>query len=171
MGLIHVYTGDGKGKTTAACGLICRQLGYGNRVVLIQFLKGGVSGETLFLRNAEHCRVIRQEEAKKFVFQMNDAEKREEAEKCESLLAQAFDAVETADLVVLDELFGVLECGLLQLRDTLRLAETLPNNCELVLTGRNAPQDWVERADYVTEMKEIKHPMRRGVTARHGIEY
>lgn len=171
MGLIHVYTGDGKGKTTAACGLICRQLGYGNRVVLIQFLKGGVSGETLFLRNAEHCCVVRQEEAKKFVFQMNDAEKREEAEKCESLLAQAFDAVETADLVVLDELFGALECGLLRLRDTLRLAEALPNNCELVLTGRNAPREWMERADYVTEMKEIKHPMRRGVTARHGIEY
>lgn len=171
MGLIHVYTGDGKGKTTAACGLICRQLGYGKHVVLIQFLKGGISGETLFLRNAEHCRVIRQEEAKKFVFQMNDMEKKKEAGKCENLLAQAFDELKTADLVVLDELFGALECGLLRLRDTLRLAETLPKACELVLTGRNAPQEWVERADYVTEMKEIKHPMRRGVTARHGIEY
>lgn len=171
MGLIHVYTGDGKGKTTAACGLICRQLGYGNRVVLIQFLKGGISGETLFLRDAENCRVIRQEEAKKFVFQMSDAEKREETEKCENLLAQAFEAVKTADLVVLDELFGALECGLLNLRDTLRLTELLPERCELVLTGRNAPKEWTERADYVTEMREIKHPMRRGVTARHGIEY
>lgn len=171
MGLIHVYTGDGKGKTTAACGLICRQLGYGKRVALIQFLKGGISGETLFLQTRENCKVIRQKEAKKFVFQMNDAEKRKEAENCEQLLAQAFDVIKTADLVVLDELFGALECGLLNLQDTLRLAEILPEPCELVLTGRNAPKEWMERADYVTEMKEIKHPMRRGVTARHGIEY
>ncbi len=171
MGLIHIYTGNGKGKTTAACGLICRQLGYGNRVVLIQFLKGGISGEALFLAQLENCAVVRQEEAKKFVFQMNEMEKQQEAEKCRKLWSRACEAIQQADLVVLDELFGVLSCGLLELEETLQLAERLPEQCELVLTGREAPDEWVRRADYVTSMEEVKHPMQRGITARRGIEY
>ena len=171
MGLIHVYTGEGKGKTTAACGLICRQLGHGKHVVLIQFLKGGESGEAMFLAQTENCRVVRQSAPKKFVFQMDDMEKQQEAEKCRALWAQACAAVEHADLVVLDEVFGALSCGLLRLEETLQLAQRLPERCELVLTGRQAPEEWVRRADYVTDMKEIEHPMRHGVSARCGIEY
>jgi len=171
MGLIHIYTGDGKGKTTAACGFICRQLGYGNKVVLIQFLKGGISGESLFLSQTENCTVVRGQEAKKFVFQMDKAEKQQEAEICRALWNEACEAVKHADLVVLDEVFGALSCGLLEPEETLRLAELLPEQCELVLTGRDAPAEWVRRADYVTEMQEVKHPMQRGVPARRGIEY
>ena len=171
MGLIHIYTGDGKGKTTAACGLICRQLGYGNQVVLIQFLKGGTSGEALFLSQMGNCKVIRQQEVKKFVFQMDEMEKLQEAEICQALWSQACEAVEHADLVVLDEVFGALSCGLLELDETLQLAELLPERCELVLTGRDAPEEWRRRADYVTEMREVKHPMQRGILARQGIEY
>ncbi len=171
MGLIHIYTGNGKGKTTAACGLICRQLGYGKQVVLIQFLKGGISGESLFLSQPENCMVVRQAEAKKFVFQMDEAEKQQEIEKCHALWSQACTAVKNADLVVLDELFGALSSGLLELAETLQLAELLPERCELVLTGRDAPEEWIRHADYVTEMQEVKHPMQRGILARQGIEY
>lgn len=171
MGLIHVYTGNGKGKTTAACGLICRQLGYGNHVVLIQFLKGGVSGEALFLNQHKNCTVIRQKDVKKFVFQMNAVEKRQEAEKCRDLWLQACEAVREADLVVLDEVFGAISCGLLNLEETVQIAGQLPERCELVLTGRDAPEAWVALADYVTNMEEVKHPMQRGTVARRGIEY
>ncbi len=171
MGLIHIYTGNGKGKTTAACGLACRQLGYGKQVVMIQFLKGGTSGETEFLRNQAHCRILRQDEPKKFVFQMNAQEKEQEKQKCCTLWEEACDAVQQADLVILDEIFGTLSCGLLNLQDTLQLAKILPPRCELVLTGRDAPPEWVLQADYVTEMQEVKHPMQRGVPARRGIEY
>jgi cob(I)alamin adenosyltransferase len=168
-GFIHVYTGEGKGKTTAAMGLALRSLGHGRRVFIGQFMKPGTSGEIAAL--ACHDGVdVRHYGSGRFVFsEPDELERRGARDGVESALEAL--AGGGYDLVVLDEIDVALACGLVTLDDCRRLMAARPDDVELVFTGRSAPPEIVAGADLVTEMREIKHYFRRGVNAREGIEY
>ena len=172
-GLTHIYCGDGKGKTTAAMGLIARACGCGRRVLLAQFLKDGSSGELHSLRSLPGFAEIPPQKIEKFTFQMNDAEKKETAEKCAQMLRAAREAAAagSCDLLVLDECFGALSTGMLDEAELLDFVAHKPPELELVLTGRNPPVAFIQLADYVSEIQKIKHPYDAGTPARRGIEY
>lgn len=171
-GLIHIYCGDGKGKTTAAMGLAVRAAGCENQVLIVQFLKGQETGELRSLARIPEITVLRGKASSKFTFQMDERELQQTYDlNSKNLLT----AVETAregkcDLLILDEILGALSCDLID-SDLLRsLVEQKPEALELVLTGRNPPQWLLDHADYVTEMVKRKHPFDQGIPARKGIE-
>lgn len=172
-GLTHIYCGDGKGKTTAAIGLGIRACGSGKRVLLAQFLKGSTSSELTALRELRNFSVLPAPEHMKFTFQMTPRELEETAELCRSQFHRAVSAVNAGecDLLILDEVFGAISCGLLP--DTLLpdLIKNKPQSLELVLTGRDPKPEVLELADYVSEIKKIKHPYDRNIPARRGIEF
>lgn len=171
--MIHLYHGDGKGKTTAAMGLALRALGAGRRVTIVQFLKGSASGEIEMLQKLPGVAVLRGKNSDKFSFRM-DAEERERARRAhnENLEAAMRRLQEgQCDFLVLDEALGALSAGLLEEETLRRLVDGLPGQAELVLTGRG-PGAWLrEAADYCTEMKCEKHPYQKGVAARKGVEF
>lgn len=169
--MMHIYCGDGKGKTTAAFGLALRAAGRGRRVIVAQFLKGEDSGERRSMEYVPHVLLLPLPEQIKFVFQMNPVERAECESDCCKLLRDAVTLAEKDSLVLLDEVLGGLEAGILRLEDVLSGLDELPGGCEVVLTGRNAPQELLDRADYITEMKPRRHPYEKGVSAREGIEY
>ncbi|MGN0661797.1 MAG: cob(I)yrinic acid a,c-diamide adenosyltransferase [Faecalibacterium sp.] len=167
-GFLHLYWGDGKGKTTAAMGLALRALGQGKRVVIVQFLKGGPSGEIPLLERLG-ATVYRGKAGQKFVFQMNEAEKDAARAVQNANLAAAM--AEEADLLILDEAGSAWELDMI---DKERLRDAVlqrPEAQECVLTAHAAPQWMLDAADYSTEMKCLRHPFQRGVAARKGIEY
>lgn len=167
-GLVHLYWGEGKGKTTAAMGLALRALGAGRRVVIVQFLKGGPSGEIPLLEKLG-AQVLRGKAGQKFTFQMSEAEKAETKTLQTENLRRAL-ALE-ADLLVLDEACAAWQKDLVD-RELLKQAVLeRPQGREAVLTGRNPP-DWLwEAADYITEMKCHRHPFEQGIPAREGVEF
>ena len=167
-GLIHLYWGDGKGKTTAAMGMTLRALAAGKRVVIVQFLKGSESGEIPLLQKLG-ATILRGKPGQKFVFQMNEEEKTETRRQQQELLLSALR--EPADFLVLDEACAALQLQMVD-EDTLRRAVLeKPQEQELVLTGRT-PAPWMlEAADYCTEMHCVRHPYEKGIAARRGVEY
>jgi len=172
-GYVQVYTGDGKGKTTAALGLGLRAAGGGFKVIMFQFLKGAHSGEL----DSVPCLggrfdIIRLAETKKFFGSMNDAEKEELKKRLKHELEQVRSvmAAESCDVLILDEIMAVLHAELLTIEEVCALIDARPSGMELVLTGRSAPPDIIDRADLVTEMRCVKHYMNAGVNARSGIE-
>ena len=167
-GLVHLYYGDGKGKTTAAMGLALRALGSGKRVVIVQFLKGGQSGEIPLLEQLG-AKVLRGKAGQKFVFQMNAEEKAATRDLQNQNLAAALAV--PADLLILDEAGSAWELDMVE-KDLLRRAVLQrPTGQECVLTAHAAPQWMLDAADYVTEMKCVRHPYQKGIKARKGIEY
>ena len=171
LGLIHLYTGCGKGKTTAAVGLAVRLLGRGGRVVFIQFLKGENSGERFILRELPGVELIRLPEKVKFTARMNDAERAECAEVCREQFEMACALAADRDLLVLDEALGAIETGMLPLSAVLGFLKNKPEQLEVVLTGRRAPKELKEAADYVMRVDSEKHPYTSGISARRGIEF
>ena len=169
-GLVQIYYGDGKGKTTAAFGLAFRCAGWGRRVVIAQFLKSSPCGELTAAERFPTLTVLRSKGIHKFTFQMNDEEKAVVAENCRTLLRQAAELAraEEARLLVLDEVCAAVNTGLLPLEDVLDCLDSL--SCEVVLTGRDPAPELRDRADYLTEMRKVRHPFDRGVCARTGIE-
>ena len=168
MGLLHLYYGDGKGKTTAAMGLALRALGSGKKVVIVQFLKGGKSGEIPLLEQ-RGATVYRGKAGQKFVFQMNNAEKAATRDLQDRNLTVAM--AQEADLLVLDEAGSAWELDMVD-KDLLRRAVLQrPAGQECVLTAHAASQWMLDAADYVTEMKCIRHPYQKGIAARKGVEY
>ena len=167
-GLVHLYYGDGKGKTTAAMGLALRALGSGKRVVVLQFLKGGQSGEIPLLEQLG-VKIYRGKAGQKFVFQMNDAEKAETRALQNANLAAAM--AEPADLLVLDEAGSAWELDMVDKALLQQAVLQRPAGQECVLTAHAAPQWMLDAADYVTEMKCLRHPYQKGIVARKGIEY
>ncbi len=170
-GLIQVYTGNGKGKTTAALGLAMRAAGQGLNVYIVQFMKGWPHYGELNTVAPQPNITLRQ-------FGRPDFVDREEPDPADVRMAQeALDhARETVmsgeyDLVILDEVNVALEWKLIQLQDLLALLDDKPQTVELVLTGRHAHPEVIARADLVTEMREIKHPYQKGLTSRRGIDY
>ncbi len=167
-GLLHLYYGDGKGKTTAAMGLALRALGSGQRVVIVQFLKGGQSGEVPLLEQLG-AKIYRGKAGKKFVFQMNDAEKAATRQLQNANLTAAM--AEPADLLVLDEAGSAWELDMVDKELLQKAVLSRPAGQECVLTAHAAPQWMLDAADYVTEMKCHRHPYQKGIAARKGIEY
>jgi cob(I)alamin adenosyltransferase len=173
IGYLQVYTGDGKGKTTAALGLGLRAVGRGFKVVMFQFLKGAPSGElesTPLL--AGRFKIIRLAETSKFFGSMNDTEKADLETRLKAELKQVEEvlAAESCDILILDEIMAAYHGGLVSLEEILALIDRKPPTMELVLTGRAAPPEIIARADLVTEMRPLKHYMDAGVSARIGIE-
>lgn len=173
MGLIHIYCGDGKGKTTAALGLALRAAGSGMKVLFVQLLKGAATGELLPLAEIADITVRRCDRDYGFTFTMNEEEKAAITACHNAMLREAVELVQSggADMVVLDEFNAAYEYGLLdrELADKLVLEQR--KNAELVLTGRNPHPKFVQAADYVSEILAVKHPYEQGIEARKGIEY
>lgn len=168
LGKIHIYTGGGKGKTTAALGLALRALGAGYKIYLIQFLKGRRGSELKSLKSLKKITVKRFGE-KKFIHKIGAKPDKLAAQKA---LAWAKKIIGSGryDLVILDEIFLAVYFKLIGINEIIKLIKGKPEKVELVLTGRRAPKEIIRRADYATEMKEIKHPYRQGLAARKGIE-
>lgn len=173
QGLVHVYCGDGKGKTTAALGLGLRACGCGKKVLMAQFLKGNTSGELAALKSLERFKIMPSPDFIKFTFQMTPEELEDAARLCASQLdaAVAEAAGGDYDLLILDEVFGAAECGLLPEIRILDTIKNKPQKLELVLTGRNPKPEVLELADYISEIKKIRHPYDRNIPARRGIEF
>lgn len=167
-GLLHLYWGDGKGKTTAAMGLALRALGSGKQVVIVQFLKGGKSGEIPLLERLG-AKIYRGKAGQKFVFQMNDAEKAATRELQNANLRAAQQ--EPADLLILDEAGSAWELDMVDKELLKAVVLERPAEQECVLTAHGAPDWMLETADYSTEMKCHRHPYQKGIAAREGIEY
>jgi cob(I)alamin adenosyltransferase len=167
-GLIHVYTGDGKGKTTAALGLAMRAVGQGMKVAFIQFLKGLPCGEHLFTKQYNPFEIVQMSVGDSF-------KKSKEQSSQEARQTLAYTKKEILggkyDLVILDEIFIATSQDLITVKQVLDLLDAKPASVELVLTGRKAPPEIIQRADLVTEMLMIKHPFTEGMDARRGIEY
>jgi len=168
LGKIHIYTGDGKGKTTAALGLALRAIGAGYRVYIIQFLKGQDYSELKSLKPLKAVTVKRFGQ-KGFIYQKAGDKDRLQAK---AALAWAKKVLRSGqfDLVILDEIFLAVLFKLLTVAEISALIKNKPFDTELIMTGRRAPASLIRIADYVTEMKEIKHPYQKGILARKGIE-
>ena len=171
-GLVHIYCGDGKGKTTSAVGLCVRAVGAGKCVCFAQFLKSGSSSELEPLRRLG-VKIVETEGVEKFLFAMSEAEKEKCRQESERLLREAFAVAEAenGDLLVLDELCAALQTGMVSQDLVLHLATTRPEKLELVITGRSPAPELTELADYITEMRKVRHPYDLGIEARPGIEY
>ena len=171
-GLIHIYCGEGKGKTTAAIGLAVRHAGFGGKVVLAQFLKDGTSSECRALSKLENVTMLAANPCGKFSFQMTGEEK----QQCSAAIGRTFAAAtgfavrEGATLLVLDEVCAAVSCGFLPESEVLAFLDGKPDNLEVVLTGRNPSEALQARADYITEMVKRRHPFDKGIGARKGIE-
>ena len=168
QGLIHLYWGDGKGKTTAAMGLALRALANEEKVVIVQFLKGPESGEiTMLSKLGAH--IYRGKAGHKFVFQMTEEEKAQTRRMQNENLLAALQ--EPADLLILDEACAALELNMVDEYLLKKAVCEKPEVQELILTGRN-PADWMkEIADYSTEMHCWRHPYEKGIVARKGVEF
>lgn len=168
--LVHVYTGDGKGKTTAAFGLALRALGRGLRVCVVQFLKGSESGEVLALKKFSNA-TVRQFGREEFVDLENPSEEDGRLAQEGLEFAKKIIYEEKYDLVILDEVNLAVWAEIIMLEDVLEILENKPPSVELVLTGRLAPLDFIEAADYVTWFEKTKHPFDEGEKAREGVEF
>ncbi|NCB64434.1 MAG: cob(I)yrinic acid a,c-diamide adenosyltransferase [Clostridia bacterium] len=171
QGLVHLYYGDGKGKTTAAFGLALRCAGRGKNVVVAQFLKGGASGELDAVRRFPEITVFRGKPTGKFTFQMNDEEKAATARQCAAIFRDAADAAENARLLVLDEAVDACVKGFLSMEDMVEFLRKKPERLEVVLTGHSLPAELAGCADYISHMVKEKHPFDLGVKARADIEF
>lgn len=171
-GLIHLYCGDGKGKTTAAAGLALRAAGAGRRVLFVQFFKNGDSSELGPLRALDNVAVAVSDRRHGFFRHMDAAERETAAADYSALFSDALRiAREGADLLVLDEAVSACNHGMISETELLRFLREKPEGLEVVLTGRAPSPALLSAADYVTEMKKIKHPYDRGIPARKGIEF
>lgn len=169
-GYVQVYTGGGKGKTTAALGLAFRAVGHGFKTCIIQFMKGQDYGELQAAKKLAPYITIEQFGKKTFVHIEQPGE--EDIRMAREGLRRAKEVMASGeyDILVLDEINVALYYRLLPLEEVINVIKSKPENLELILTGRYAPQEIIELADLVTEMREVKHYYRRGVRAREGIE-
>ena len=171
--MIHVYYGDGKGKTTAAIGLAVRAAGSRMRVLFVQFMKTEFSGERHTLSHTENISLTFAPVELKFTYEMDDAEKSKAAIMFRKIFDDAVTTVLTQkyDMIVLDEIFTAIEAGVLSEYEVREFVSNAPKNLEIVMTGHNPPEKILELAAYITEMKKIRHPYDEGVQARFGIEF
>ncbi|MBU2566080.1 cob(I)yrinic acid a,c-diamide adenosyltransferase [Patescibacteria group bacterium] len=174
--MIHIYTGDGKGKTTAALGLLVRAIGAGKRVAWIAFDKGGDNyseRKTIKQRFPEIQFFVtgldRIDEKGKFRFGVTDEDKAE-GDRGLKIIQQLFNE-NNHDIIILDEINSTTSLGIISETDILEIFKTKPTTTELILTGRNAPQSFIDLADLVTEMKLHKHYFYHGTKARPGIDF
>ncbi|MBE0414935.1 MAG: cob(I)yrinic acid a,c-diamide adenosyltransferase [Dehalococcoidia bacterium] len=170
-GLVEIFTGSGKGKTSAAMGVVLRALGQGLKVHIVYFMKGDYPyGERNILAHLPNVS-FQSFGHEDFIDPQNV--KAEEKEQARQALKAARGAIASGDfdLVVLDEVNLAVAWKLLEVEDVLKLIEERPQNVELILTGRRADERLIEKADLVTEMVEVKHPFEKGIKARRGFDY
>lgn len=170
-GLIHVYCGDGKGKTTAAIGLAVRAAGAGKRVVFTQFFKDGSSSEIKVLQGVENIQILHCNTVRGFWKRMTDAQKARASADYTQLLSDVARLAMDADLLVLDEIVSACNHGTIAEVAVTDFLRSKPEKLEVVLTGRDPSECLLRLADYVTQMQKIKHPYDRGIAARKGIEF
>lgn len=171
-GLVLVFTGNGKGKTTAALGLALRSWGHDMNVLMLQFIKSRQCGEHLAVQRMQSKFEIRP--LGRGFINFNDAEDMvRQQQAAREVLQQVEDAMLSGQyqVLILDEILYALKYGLIDLPGVLALIDGKPDALHLVLTGRDAPPEIIDRAHLVTEMKEIKHPYQQGIPAQKGIEY
>ena len=170
-GLIQVYTGNGKGKTSAAFGLALRAIGRGLKVYVIQFIKGGFDYGELHVADRLPNFTLKAFGRGKFI--TSKPPEKEDVMLASQALKLAREIVKSNeyDVIILDEINVALDLGLIRLQDVVEIIGEKPESVEIVLTGRNAPREIIELADLVTELREVKHPYGRGFQARKGIEY
>lgn len=170
-GLIHIYCGDGKGKTTAAVGLAVRAAGAGKKVVFTQFFKDGSSSEIKVLQGVENIQIRHCNTVRGFWKRMTDAQKARASADYTQLFSDVARLAMDADLLVLDEIVSACNHGTIAEVAVTDFLRSKPEKLEVVLTGRNPSEHLLHLADYVTQMQKIKHPYDRGIAARKGIEF
>lgn len=170
---VHLYCGDGKGKTTCAMGLAIRAAGRGYRVLIAQFLKSDDSGERRVLERLPEIQLLPLPAEVKFTFAMNPQEREEAARESQRRFGEICRLCRESDfsMLVLDEVCAAISTGMLPLEQVTAFLDCRPPGLEVVLTGRDPERALLERADYVTVMTKGKHPYDQGLTARPGIEY
>jgi len=171
MGLVHIYCGDGKGKTSAAVGLALRAAGRGMRVVAVRFLKTDDSGEVEVLNRIPEITLLPCEKNFGFVSKMDEETRRQAAAYNRWLFERAALLSEDADMVVFDEIMAAVHYGMIPEAAVLDFLSSRPEKLEVVMTGRDPSEALLDAADYVSEIKKRKHPFDRGISARKGIEY
>ena len=169
-GLVEVYTGNGKGKTTAALGIAFRALGHGYKVYMIQFMKSVCSGECIQAAKTKNFKIKSFGRAS-FVNKDNPDPLDIECAKEALNFAKEIVIEGKYDIVILDEINVALDFKLIDIANVINLIKNKPDHVELIFTGRHAPQEIIDVADLVSEIKEIKHPLSKGVSSRKGIEY
>lgn len=171
--MIHLYYGDGKGKTTAAVGLAVRAAGAGLRVLFVQFLKSAGSGERAALKEIKNVTLTPCPQSVPFTFQMEPDELTRFTEEYNLLFEKAVskESLDRYDVIILDEVFSLIDCGMLAKDKLLSFLKSAPKHAETVLTGHSVGRDFIELCDYVSEIKKISHPYDKGTAARRGIEF
>lgn len=173
-GLVQVYTGKGKGKTTAAMGLVLRALGHGMGVCIFQFLKKQEgSGEIEALKRFANVKIFHARGVCPLLRPPTDQEHEQSKEELECAFTESRKIIESAkyDIVILDEINVAMSKGFINPEAVLELVRKKPENVEVILTGRGAPEEILEAADIVTRMEEVKHPYCKGEKPRKGIDY
>ena len=173
-GLVIVYTGGGKGKTTAALGMALRAVGYGHKVCMIQFIKGSWHYGEMDSSKKLSPEFELIPAGKGFVGIIDDKSPREEHQKyAEEAIKTCKEKIQSEkyDLVILDEINYAVNLGLIDIESVIELIKSKPKKLDLVLTGNHAKAEIIELADLVTEMKEIKHPFQAGIKAKKGIDF
>ncbi len=169
---IHIYCGDGKGKSTAVTGLAVRAAGSGKKVIFTQFMKDGTSSELKVLKTLPGVTVLTCEKRLGFVWNMNEEQKKEAAAAYQEVFDRATELAvkEDAFLLVMDEFMSCYNYGMLNHEKALSFLKNRPEGLEVALTGRDPAEELIELADYVSEVRKVKHPFDQGIHARKGIE-
>ncbi len=170
-GLVHIYCGDGKGKTSAAIGLAVRAAGRGKKVLISRFLKTDDSGEVMILKEIPGIIVLPCEKSFGFLFRMNEEQKKEAASYYQEQFEKTVKMAERYDLLILDEMMASISGKMVPEERVLQFLQEKPENLEVVLTGRNPSDRLKEEADYISEILAVRHPYEQGIPAREGIEY
>lgn len=169
---IHIYCGDGKGKSTASMGLAVRAAGFGQKVIVTQFLKDGSSSELTILRNIPGIQVMICEKKFGFIWNMSEEQKAEARAAYTDLFRRVTRRAveEQAFLLVMDEFVAAYNHGMIEREEAMQFLKEKPDTLEVVLTGRDPAPELVKLADYVSEICKRKHPFDQGIPARKGIE-
>ena len=170
-GLIHIYCGDGKGKTTACVGLTVRAAGAGKKVVFTQFFKDGSSSEVKMLNQLPNIQTMHCKFHHGLFFRMNDEQKAKASEDYTKLFRDVVAAAQDADLLVMDELVSTCNHNTVSEQEVIEFLKNKPEKLEVVMTGRDPSEALCACADYITEMRKVKHPFDQGIPARKGIEF
>lgn len=173
QGLLHIYCGDGKGKTTAATGLAVRAAGSGMKVLFSRFLKNEISGELRILDEIDEIEVIHLEKSFGFYSSLHDMEKKLAEDMYRELWIQVVEKALSGkyQMLVIDEFMAAYNYGLIEHREAMDFFRNRPSTLEVVLTGRNPSTELLGIADYVSEIQKRKHPFDREIKARRGIEF
>lgn len=172
-GLIHIYCGDGKGKTTAALGLVMRSCACGYRVIFTQFIKSWDTSELSILQSLENVTILRGNFPSKFSKDYTEADREAVFLENNRLFQEAVSQIEPGakTLLVLDEIIGTLDKKLVEEQQVFNYLRNKDQDTEVVMTGRNPSEELIDIADYVSEIRKIKHPYEKGIMARKGIEF